>query len=203
MDNITAENLFLHCTSLDVSKKVYIREFGWFVCFQRLSERTYTLISTNWAKIVEVGLYPYIMNIPFNVHFYAIAMLILSTAPATFVLCILLFVGRYLCWKDHLNFRCHTLYVWMDGWMDDGVGFSSTKKRYTLTSLRRMQWPIFVKLGMWVVVDTSTTHVVVVCRHRMCIFNTSYLFWLANNKKRQVSSILYGLRCQNLVQVCG
>ena len=36
---------------------------------------------------------------------------------------------------------------------------------------------------MWVVVDTSTTHVA--CRHRMHIFYTSfaYLFWLANNKK--------------------
>ena len=47
----------------------------------------------------------------------------------------------------------------------------------------RMQWPILVKLGMWVVVDTSTTHVV--CHHGMRLFNTSfaYLFWLANNKK--------------------
>ena len=47
----------------------------------------------------------------------------------------------------------------------------------------RMQWPIFVKLGMWVVGATSTTHVV--CHHLMYIFNTSlaYLFWLANNKK--------------------
>ena len=48
----------------------------------------------------------------------------------------------------------------------------------------RMQLPIFVKLGMWVVGGgTSTPHMV--CRHLMCIFNTSlaYLFWLANNKK--------------------
>ena len=40
-----------------------------------------------------------------------------------------------------------------------------------------------MKLGMWVVMGTSTTHVV--CCHRMRISNTSfaYLFWLANNKK--------------------
>ena len=40
-----------------------------------------------------------------------------------------------------------------------------------------------MKLGMWVVIGTSTTHVV--CCHRMCIFNSSfaYLFWLANNRK--------------------
>ena len=47
----------------------------------------------------------------------------------------------------------------------------------------KMQWPIFIKLGMWVVGGTSITHVV--CCHRMRIFNPSfaYLFWLANNKK--------------------
>ena len=40
-----------------------------------------------------------------------------------------------------------------------------------------------MKLGMWVVIGTSTTGVV--CRHPMHMFNTSfaYLFWLANNKK--------------------
>ena len=40
-----------------------------------------------------------------------------------------------------------------------------------------------MKLGMWVVMGTSATHVVY-C-HRMRISNTSfaYLFWLANNKK--------------------
>ena len=39
-----------------------------------------------------------------------------------------------------------------------------------------------MELGMWVVMGTSTTHVV--CRHQMRIFNTSfaYLFWVANNK---------------------
>ena len=34
----------------------------------------------------------------------------------------------------------------------------------------RTQLPIFVKLGVWVVGGTSTTHVV--CRHRMRIFYT-------------------------------
>ena len=41
-----------------------------------------------------------------------------------------------------------------------------------------------MKLGMWVVMDNSTTHVV--CCRQMRIFNTlfAYLFWLANNKKK-------------------
>ena len=41
-----------------------------------------------------------------------------------------------------------------------------------------------MKLGMWVVMGTSPTHVV--CRHQTRILNTSfaYLFWLANNKKK-------------------
>ena len=41
-----------------------------------------------------------------------------------------------------------------------------------------------MKLGMRVVMGTSSTHVV--CRHQMCIFNTSfaYLFLLANDKKK-------------------
>ena len=40
-----------------------------------------------------------------------------------------------------------------------------------------------MKLGMCVVMATSTTHEV--CRHRMHIFNISfaYLFWLADNKQ--------------------
>ena len=40
-----------------------------------------------------------------------------------------------------------------------------------------------MKLGMWVVMGTNTTHIA--CRHQMHIFDTSfaYLFWLANNKK--------------------
>ena len=64
----------------------------------------------------------------------------------------------------------------------DVCQISSTSKG-KLRSLMRTQWPIFVKLGMWVVGDTSTTHMV--CCHRMCTFNTSfaYLFWLANNKQ--------------------
>ena len=46
-----------------------------------------------------------------------------------------------------------------------------------------MQWPTFIKLGMWVVVGRSATQVV--CCHWMGILNSSfaYLFWLANNKK--------------------
>ena len=52
-------------------------------------------------------------------------------------------------------------------------------------------WATLMKLGMWVVMGTSTTHVV--CYHQMCIFNTSfvYLFWLANNKKNQICNNWY------------
>ena len=49
------------------------------------------------------------------------------------------------------------------------------------------QWIQFYnKLGMWVVGDTTTTHVV--CHHRMRIFNApfAYLFWLADYKKSHV-----------------
>ena len=38
-----------------------------------------------------------------------------------------------------------------------------------------------MKLGMWVVMGTSTTHVV--CRHQMHV-SFAYLFWLANDKKK-------------------
>ena len=40
-----------------------------------------------------------------------------------FIIVRAIFVGRQLCWKDHLDFCCHA--VFMYGWMDD-VGFSST-----------------------------------------------------------------------------
>ena len=45
---------------------------------------------------------------------------------------------------------------------------------------------------MWVVVDTSTTHVV--CCYQMRIFNTSfaYLFWLGNNKKGKYPEFCMG-----------
>ena len=64
------------------------------------------------------------------------------------------------------------------------VGFLSTSKGKPSLSNENAMTDFFIKLGMWVVMGTSTTHVV--CRHRMHIFNTSfaYLFWLANNKKK-------------------
>ena len=45
---------------------------------------------------------------------------------------------------------------------------------------------------MWVVVDTSTTHMV--CRHQMRMLNTSfaYLFWLAYNKKGKYPEFCMG-----------
>ena len=54
-----------------------------------------------------------------------------------------------------------------------------------------MQWLIFMKLGMWVVLDTSVTHV---CRHQIHILNSSfaYLFWLANNNKGKYPEFYVG-----------
>ena len=60
------------------------------------------------------------------------------------------FFGRQVCWKDHLVSICHA--VCMDGCTDVCVyKISSTSKGINLHSLMRTQWPIFVKLGMWVV----------------------------------------------------
>ena len=44
---------------------------------------------------------------------------------------------------------------------------------------------------MWVVMGTSTTHVV--CHHQMHIFNTTfaYLFLLANNKKGNIQRFVW------------
>ena len=46
-------------------------------------------------------------------------------------------------------------------------------------------------LGMWVVMGTSTTHII--CCHQMCIFIASfaYLFYLANDKKNQICNNWY------------
>ena len=68
---------------------------------------------------------------------------------------------------------------------------SRQHQKVNLRSLKRTQWLIFVKLCMWVVGGTSTTHVV--CSHRMCIFNTSfaYLFWLTNNEKSNIQSSVW------------
>ena len=51
------------------------------------------------------------------------------------------------------------------------------------SNIQSSVWATLMKLGMWIVVGTSTTHVV--CHYQMRIFNTSfaYLFSLANNKK--------------------
>ena len=56
---------------------------------------------------------------------------------------------------------------------------NNKKVKYIQSSI----WATLMELGMWVVMGTSTTHVLF-C-YRMRIFNTSfaYLFWLANNKK--------------------
>ena len=62
-----------------------------------------------------------------------------------------------------------------------------TKKSNIQTSV----WATLMKLGMKIVMGTSTTHVV--CHHKICIFNTSfaYLFSLANNKKGKYPEFLW------------
>ena len=56
-----------------------------------------------------------------------------------------------------------------------------------------------MKLGMWVVTGTGTTHVD--CHYQMCIFNTSfaYLFWLANNKKIKYPEFCMGTSTTHVV----
>ena len=51
------------------------------------------------------------------------------------------------------------------------------------SNIQSFVWATLMKLGMWVVMGTSTTYVI--CHHRICIFDTlfAYLIWLANNKK--------------------
>ena len=52
------------------------------------------------------------------------------------------------------------------------------------SNIQSSVWATLMKLGMWEVMGTSTTHVV--CRHRMrkFIISFAYLFWLANNQKK-------------------
>ena len=60
-----------------------------------------------------------------------------------------------------------------------------------------------MKLGVLVVVDPSTTHVV--CCDQMCIFNSSfaYLFWLANNKKDKYPEFCMGYSDEICYVGCG
>ena len=69
------------------------------------------------------------------------------------------------------------------------------------SNIQSSVWATLMKLGMWVVMGSSTAHVV--CRHQMHICNTSfaYPFWLANNKINQISRVLYGLHWWNFL--CG
>ena len=62
------------------------------------------------------------------------------------------------------------------------------------SNIQSSVWATLMKLSMWVVMGISATHVV--CRHQTRIFNTSfaYIFWLADNKKSQISRVLYALR---------
>ena len=70
------------------------------------------------------------------------------------------------------------------------------------SSIQSSIWATLMTLGMWVVMGTSTTHVV--CHHPLRIFNTSFPYicsdWLIT-KKNQISRVLYGLHWWNLV--CG
>ena len=66
-----------------------------------------------------------------------------------------------------------------------------SKKKKKKVKYPSSVWATLMKLGMWVVMGTSTTHVV--CLHQMHIFHTSfaYLFWLANNKKSNIQSYVW------------
>ena len=60
-----------------------------------------------------------------------------------------------------------------------------------------------MKLGMWVVMGTSTT--LLVCSHHMRIFNTSfaYLSSLANNKKGKYPEFYIGHNGETWCVDCG
>ena len=98
------------------------------------------------------------------------------------------FVGRQLCWKDHLVFSCNAVcqYVWMDGRQISSTskGKPSLSNENAMTDFH-LTW--YVGSG-----GTSSTHVV--CHYQMRIFNTSfaYLFWLANNKKVKYPEVCMG-----------
>ena len=59
------------------------------------------------------------------------------------------------------------------------------------SNIQSSVWATLMKLGMWVVMGTSTNHMV--CRHQMSIFNTSiaYLFSLANIRKVDIKSFVW------------
>ena len=93
-------------------------------------------------------------------------------------------VSRQLCWKDHLDFRCHAgcmdgcNYVWMYG------GCLSTK----MVNLCWNAMTDFIKLG--IVVGTSIIHVV--CCYRMRILNKLvhlHIWWLITKKASIQSSV--------------
>ena len=58
--------------------------------------------------------------------------------------------------------------------------------------IQSSEWATLMKLGMWVVMGTSASHMV--CHHQMHIFDTSfaYLFSLANNKKGKYPEFCIG-----------
>ena len=66
--------------------------------------------------------------------------------------------------------------VCMYVWMDDGCRFLINKKKVNPHFSKENAMTDFRKTWNVGSVDTSTTHVVVVCRHRMCIFNTSFVY---------------------------
>ena len=71
------------------------------------------------------------------------------------------------------------------------------------SNIQSSVWATLMKLGMWVVMGTSTTHVV--CSHQMRIFNTSfaYLFSLANIKKGKYPEFCMGHSDETWYVGCG
>ena len=62
------------------------------------------------------------------------------------------------------------------------------------SNIQSSVWATLMKLGMWVVIGTCTTHVV--CRHGMCISNTSFAYLICSDwliAKSQISRVPYGL----------
>ena len=100
-------------------------------------------------------------------------------------------MGHQLSWKDHLQFHCHT--VCMDGW----------RLLFNQKGKPSHEWNFCKTWYMRIVVDTSTTYHVA-CRHRMCIFNTSfaYLLWLANNNKGKYPEFCMGYSDKTCHMVC-
>ena len=81
-----------------------------------------------------------------------------------------------------------TWYVGSDGYKYFPCGLSSVNVHILMphlhicsdwlitkkSNIQSSVWATLMKLGMWVVMGTRTTRVI--CRHQICIFNTSFAY---------------------------